>query len=83
MYLLRRAAEIIRTSSLGEVEELRRQAEELRGHFDEARAAQQLRMQGGQSNIGVGYVYLNMLQESREIASSIRHIVRAAKSFRD
>ena len=38
-------------------------------------------MQSEQENITVSYVYLTMLQETQEISSGIRHLLRAAGHF--
>jgi hypothetical protein len=42
-----------------------------------------MRMQTSKENIAVGYLYLNILQETREIASSVRHLLRSAKGFNE
>ena len=39
------------------------------------------RMQAGRENITVSYVYLNILQETQEMASSLKHMLRAARHF--
>ena len=39
------------------------------------------RMQTSKENITVSYVYLNLLQETHEIASSLQHLLRASKHF--
>ena len=69
--------------SYDEVDEVRREAEELKDCLEEAREAQMQRMQSSKENITVAYLYLNLLQETRELTSSLRHLLRASKGFRE
>lgn len=39
------------------------------------------RIQEENSSINVSLVYLNLLQESLEIISSLRHLLRASRNF--
>ncbi|MDO4827312.1 MAG: inorganic phosphate transporter [Bacteroidia bacterium] len=74
--------EAIRSGSDERVDELRREGSALKSSLEKARDAQLLRMQIGKENISVGYLYVNILQEMRELTSSLRHLLRASKGFR-
>ena len=39
------------------------------------------RMQDVKNNLAVSYVYLNILQETQELVSSLRHLLRATRRF--
>ncbi len=81
LFLLRRTEKILRTGSYEEVDEVRHEAEELKDCLEKAREAQMQRMQSTKENITVAYLYLNLLQETRELTSSLRHLLRASKGF--
>lgn len=83
LFLLKRASEILRSGSYDQVEEVRHQGEELKVCLEQTRDKQMMRMQTSKENIAVGYLYLNILQETREIASSVRHLLRSAKGFNE
>lgn len=83
LFLLRRTEKILQTDSYDEVDEVRREAEELKDCLEKAREAQMQRMQSSKENIAVAYLYLNLLQETRELTSSLRHLLRASKGFRE
>lgn len=81
LFLLKRGARIFETGSYGEVDEVRRQGDELKRCLEKARDKQIQRMQDSEENITVGYLYLNILQETRELTSALRHLLRSAKGF--
>ena len=81
LFLLRRTEKILRIGSYEEVDEVRHEAEELKYCLEKAREAQMQRMQSTKENITVAYLYLNLLQETRELTSSLRHLLRASKGF--
>ncbi len=74
--------EAIRSGSDERVDELRHQGSALKSSLEKARDAQLLRMQTGKDNISACYLYVNVLQEMRELTSSLRHLLRASKGFR-
>lgn len=83
LFLLRRTEKILLTDSYNEVDEVRREGDELKTCLEKAREDQMQRMQSTKENINVAYVYLNILQETRELTSSLRHLLRASKNFRE
>ncbi len=74
--------ETIENGSDEKVDELRHKGSELKKSLEQARDTQILRMQTSKENIAVGYLYVNILQEMRELTSSLRHLLRASKGFR-
>lgn len=81
LYLLKRAVVVISTENYTDSDRLREQCEEFKSCLSSTRHGQIERMQTSKENITVSYVYLNLLQESHEIASSLQHLLRASKHF--
>lgn len=81
LYLLKRAVVVISTANFTDSDRLREQCEEFKSCLSSTRHGQIERMQTSKENITVSYVYLNLLQETHEIASSLQHLLRAAKHF--
>lgn len=81
LYLLKRAVVVISTENYTDSDKLREQCEEFKSCLASTRQGQIERMQTSKENITVSYVYLNLLQETHEIASSLQHLLRASKHF--
>lgn len=81
LYLLKRAVVVISTENYTDSDKLREQCEEFKICLSSTRQGQIERMQTSKENITVSYVYLNLLQETHEIASSLQHLLRASKHF--
>lgn len=81
LYLLKRAVVVISTENFTDSDKLREQCEEFKNCLSSTRQGQIERMQTSKENITVSYVYLNLLQETHEIASSLQHLLRASKHF--
>lgn len=81
LYLLKRAVVVISTENYTDSDKLREQCEEFKSCLSSTRQGQIERMQTSMENITVSYVYLNLLQETHEIASSLQHLLRASKHF--
>ena len=81
LYLLKRAVVVISTENVTDSDRLREQCEEFKSCLSSTRQGQIERMQTSKENITVSYVYLNLLQETHEIASSLQHLLRASKHF--
>lgn len=81
LYLLKRAVVVISTEHYTDSDKLREQCEEFKSCLSSTRQGQIERMQTSKENITVSYVYLNLLQETHEIASSLQHLLRASKHF--
>lgn len=81
LYLLKRSVVVISTENYTDSDKLREQCEEFKSCLSSTRQGQIERMQTSKENITVSYVYLNLLQETHEIASSLQHLLRASKHF--
>lgn len=81
LYLLKRAVVVISTENYTDSDKLREQCEKFKSCLSSTRQGQIERMQTSKENITVSYVYLNLLQETHEIASSLQHLLRASKHF--
>lgn len=81
LYLLKRAVVVISTENYTDSDRIREQCEEFKSCLSSTRQGQIERMQTSKENITVSYVYLNLLQETHEIASSLQHLLRASKHF--
>lgn len=81
LYLLKRAVVVISTENYTDSDKLREQCVEFKSCLSSTRQSQIERMQTSKENITVSYVYLNLLQETHEIASSLQHLLRASKHF--
>lgn len=78
---LKKTSAIIRNGAWDEIDGVRDEIEVLKDRFEDVRHSQMRRMQVSGENINTAYIYLNMLQESREIASSARHLLRSVKGL--
>ena len=83
LFLIRRTEKILERDAYEEVKEVLREKSELIRCLEETRDKQMQRMQSGQDNIAAGYVYLNLLQETRVMTDSIGRLLKAAKNFKD
>ena len=82
LVLMTRAESAISTGIYGEADRIRQECSELKREFSRLRQTQFDRVhEGDAGSIEVSLVYLNLLQESEELASSLRHILRANDKF--
>lgn len=81
VYLLQRAHTVVTENRYQDVDEIRMQCDHLKESLSRARKLQMNRMQDEESNLSVAYVYLNMLQETQELVSTLRHLLRADRRF--
>lgn len=81
VYMIDRAKEIINTADYASINEFRVEASKLKASFSELRNKQLDRLRIADTNIAVSYVYLNMIQESEEMISQLRHLLRAVDKF--
>ena len=79
--LLLRAEAMIRTNDYSHVEELMSESTAVNEQLTELQQLQLNRIQEEQGSINVSLVYLNVLQESQEIISALRHMLRASRNF--
>ena len=79
--LLRRSEDVVRRGDYREIEELMLESDEIKRRLNELQALQLARIQQEQGSMNVSLVYLNVLQESFEIVSTLRHMLRASHNF--
>ena len=60
---------------------LRAECDRVKEEFSLTRKRLIDRMQDESESLGANYVYLNLLQESQELISALRHMLRAARNF--
>ena len=76
--------EIIRCCNEGDYAALKAQEDELRDiqhDFSSLRKALVEEIRGKESNINVGYLYLNTLQESEQMAIILKQMIRSSRKF--
>ena len=81
LYLLKRIGGVISSGDFADYQKLNEQCDAFKHCLSETRDAQMARMQAGHGNITVAYVYLNILQETQEMVSSLKHMLRAVRHF--
>lgn len=81
IYMLNRTSEIISTEDYNSIYEIRNDCSRLKEAFSNLRKKQIERLQNDNCNISVSYVYLNLIQESEEMISQVRHLLRAVDKF--
>lgn len=81
IYMLNRTSEIISLQDYNSINEIRTECSKLKEAFSELRMKQLERLQNDKCNIAVSYVYLNLIQESEEMISHTRHLLRAVDKF--
>ncbi len=80
VYLLKRTYTAIKEARYDEVDEIRSECDKFKESLSRTRKLQMNRMQE-EKNLTVSYVYLNILQETQELVSSLRHLLRASRRF--
>ena len=79
--LLERATQTIESDNYGDLNTLLSAIEAEQDRLMELQRLQMNRIQEENSSINVSLVYLNLLQESLEILSALRHMLRASVNF--
>ena len=80
VYLLKRTYAVVKEGRYDEVDEIRSECDRFKESLSRTRKLQMNRMQE-EKNLTVSYVYLNILQETQELVSSLRHLLRASRRF--
>ena len=78
---LERADEMIKSGNFQNADELLVEGNAIKSHISQVRHQQQDRIQQEDSNIKSALLYLSTLQESQELMSIARHLLRASKRF--
>lgn len=79
--LLHRARVIINSGNYDDAELVLVEAEEFKNRLSSLNKLQMERLQEEDASIKLSLVYLNLLQESQELVSIMRHMLRASRKF--
>lgn len=79
--LLHHSEGMIRMGDYRAIEERMLESEEIRRRLNELQSMQLARIQQEQGSMNTSLIYLNVLQESFEIVSTLRHMLRAGYNF--
>lgn len=79
--LLLRSEAMIHTNDYTRMEELLTESSAVKEQLTELQQLQLNRIQEENGSINVSLVYLNVLQESLEIVSALRHMIRSSYNF--
>ena len=79
--LLAKTEQAIRTGNFADADVLLVDGNAMKSRISQIRHQQQERIQREDSNIQVDLLYLNTLQETQELISMTRHLIRASKRF--
>lgn len=81
--LMKRSEQMIATGRFDDYDKCLSDADEYKEHLSELREAQlnQMQTEAGTVNYKISLVYLNLIQETQEMLSIMRHQLRAAKKF--
>ena len=81
MELLSKTQQLLDQHRYRDADALRAECDRVKEEISLTRKRQLDRMQNDDELLSIAYVYLNLLQESQELISAIRHLLRAAKNF--
>ena len=79
--VFRGISEVIRTGDFSEAEKLSSEGKWLKKEISNLRRVQTHRLQEDAENIKVAFVYLNLIQESHELLSEVRNVLRGCEKF--
>ena len=79
--VFRGISEVIRTGDFTNAEKLSSEGKWLKKEISNLRRVQTHRLQEDAENIKVAFVYLNLIQESHELLSEVRNVLRGCEKF--
>jgi hypothetical protein len=79
--VFRGISEVIRTGDFTNAEKLSSEGKWLKKEISNLRRLQTHRLQEDADNIKVAFVYLNLIQESHELLSEVRNVLRGCEKF--
>ena len=79
--LLHRTRDIIASGSYDAADAMLVEAEDFKNRLSGLNKLQMERLQEEESSVKLSLVYLNLLQESQELVSIMRHMLRASRKF--
>lgn len=74
---------MIMAGTYDEADEVLRYAETLKEKFSRLHKIELARIQEASNSLKISVVYLNLLQESQEVVSIVRHMLRASRKFQN
>lgn len=81
VFLIEKTRTLLEQGRFRDADALRAECDRVKEEFSLTRKRLIDRMQDESESLGANYVYLNILQESQELISTLRHLLRAAKNF--
>lgn len=81
VFLIDKTRTLLENRRFRDADALRAECDRVKEEFSLTRKRLIDRMQDESESLGANYVYLNMLQESQELISTLRHLLRAARNF--
>ena len=81
--LLQQTREIISAGQYAQAEQTLAEGENLKVKLSTLHKLQIERMQEENGSVNLSLVYLNLLQESQELVSILRHMLRASRKFQE
>lgn len=78
---IKKAEDLIHSAGYEKINELLSEGEQLKGKFSDLHKIQMTRIQDMHNSVKISLVYLNLLQESQELVSILRHMLRASHKF--
>ena len=76
-----KASEIVRTGEYSQIDALLAEGNSLKSRISDMRHTEQDQFNQEGTNIRLHFLYLNTLQETQELVSALRHLLRATKRF--
>lgn len=81
-YLMEGTRQMIETGNYEKAIELRERGNEMKNKLSDLRKTQQYKItKGDMKNLKIQFLYLSTLQETQELISHVRHLVRASRRF--
>ncbi len=81
VFLIDKTRSLLEHRRFRDADALRAECDRVKEQFSLTRKRLIDRMQDESESLGANYVYLNILQESQELISTLRHLLRAARNF--
>lgn len=81
LFLIDKTRQLLERRRFRDADALRAECDRVKEQISLSRKRLIDRMQDESENLGANYVYLNILQESQELISTLRHLLRATRNF--
>lgn len=81
VFLIDKTRALLEHRRFRDADSLRAECDRVQGQLSLTRKRLIDRMQDESESLGANYVYLNILQESQELISTLRHLLRATRNF--